>query len=175
MYGGRSGERPSEVLKIGPSTFIVEKLPDRPYGPTGSIEFSEFIDDIANDVTITARETLNCGEPRRVEYEVKALMRVEEFCYLTPIDLTTEERWCASFGKAPIRISGDNRLAFSRGHVINRVMDSIFNCEMYISPNDESKLFLYPPGVGIANSNVYQRTFAIMAVFRVGQVLGVTE
>lgn len=175
MHGGYSGERPSEVLKIGPSTFIVEKLPDRPYGPTGSIDFSEFIRDTYKDVTITGREFLNCGEPRRIEYEVTALMTVEEVEIMTPVDCDTQEQWKADFGKAPIKLDSDCVVGFSKGHVVNRVMDNVFNVQLSISPHRGSVVQLAPPGISICSSPMYERTFAVLAVFRVGQILGVTE
>lgn len=170
MYGIRSDERPPESLKIGTSKFIVERLPESPYAKRGSIDLSEFISDTTKDVTITARDTISYTGSRRIEYEVTALMAVEEVDILTPVDCKTREQWKADFGKAPIKLDWDCVVAFSKGHVVNRVMDNIFNVQLLISPHRGSVVRSVPPGIGICGSPVHERTFAVLAVFRVGQV-----
>lgn len=170
MYGIRNDERPPELLKIGPNKFIVERLPESPYGERGSIDLSEFIRDTYKDVTITARDSVDYSGSRRIEYEVTALMTVEEVEIMAPVDYDTQQQWNADFGNAPIKLDSDCVVAFSKGHVVNRVMDNIFNVQLSISPHHGSVIQLAPPGISICSSPMYERTFAVLAVFRVGQV-----
>lgn len=170
MYGIRNDERPPELLKIGPNKFIVERLPESPYGVRGSIDLSEFIRDTYKDVTITARDSVDYSGSRRIEYEVTALMTVEEVDILERVDYDTQQQWKADFGKAPIKLDSDYAVSFSKGHVVNRVMDDIFNVQLYISPHHGSAVHPVPLELGICGSPVHERTFAVLAVFRVGQV-----
>lgn len=169
MYGIRNNERPPESLKIGPNKFIVERLPESPYGERGSIDLSEFIRDTYKDVTITARDAVDFGS-RRIEYEVSALMTVDKVDILNPVDYATQEQWKADFGKAPIKLDSDCVVAFSKGNVVNRVMDNIFNVQLYISPHRGSSVHPLPLEIGIWGSPVHERAFAVLAVFHVGQV-----